>query len=179
MKWEPLRVPWNDSSRGRALRMTNDRKQIWVTDVAQALGDYRLYILGSTLLIKFTRAVGIQLAWYLNAIGGKRCQLRGFFPVRSLHVNCERWCFSCGSEIVVSVPSLTSRAGNGAVWTTEMASENFSVYSIAVQMGSLYGIMASTSHKLDLNESNNGGFHHFLWPSILELNLDRILLGKS
>lgn len=64
---------------------------------------------------------------------------------------------SCGSEIAVSVQYLASRAGNGAVGTTETAAQNLSIYSISVQMSFLDGIMASTSHKLDLNESNHGG----------------------
>lgn len=44
------------------------------------------------MLTKFTWAVEIQLAWYLNAVG-KMFQLDGFFPIRSFHVDCEEWYF--------------------------------------------------------------------------------------
>ena len=45
----------------------NEHGRIWVTDAAQAFSDDRIQVLRS-VLIQFTWAVEIQLAWYLNAV---------------------------------------------------------------------------------------------------------------
>lgn len=97
------------------------------------------------MLIKFTRATKIQLAWYLNAVEKKNVPIRGILP--RAEFSCKLW------KTVLSTKLL---------WVSSIQPLKL----VMIQFEHLQGLShlcadgfcvwknGNTSHKLDLNDSN-------------------------
>lgn len=93
-------------------------------------------------------------------------QLDGFFPVRGFHVNCEKQYFLAAVGLLW-VPSVSPLEPAVSQLEPQKLQKNSRLQPISSRcIRSVYGIMGSTTHKLDLNDSNNNNLIIFFdWIS--------------